>query len=102
MPYQKGQSGNLKGRPKKGLALSDIICVKLAEKGKDKKRHIDAIIDAAVILARAGDKDARNWLAERGWGKPIQPVTGEVTHTWHLSIVDVDPNGKQVQRNLER
>lgn len=76
MPYQKGQSGNLRGRPPKGLALSDIITVRLAQQKAGKSR-LDRIIDKAIKQAESGDKDARSWLSERGWGKAPQPVVGE-------------------------
>ena len=70
-------SGNPKGRPPVGETLAEQVRAALAEQGPDGKVHLQAIIHQAIRDARSGDKDARNWLADRGYGKAPQPVIGD-------------------------
>ena len=88
MRYQKGQSGNPKGRPPKGLALSDLVCAKLAEDG-----NLEAIIAKAIAQAKGGDKDARMWLGDRGWGRALQPQVISGADGGPLEIVVRYANG---------
>jgi hypothetical protein len=52
MPFQKGQSGNVRGRPKKGRSLTDILTKELAKKDGDtipqKTKLAQTLIELAI------------------------------------------------------
>jgi hypothetical protein len=66
--FKPGQSGNPKGRPKKGLAMAERIRAALTEE------DWLAIIEKATEQAKAGDKAARDFLLDRTEGKPNQKI----------------------------
>ena len=35
------------------------------------------IVDKAIEQAKAGQKDARDWLTDRAYGKSMQPIVGK-------------------------
>ena len=57
MKWQKGQSGNQKGRPKKGGCISDILQDLLAEK-KNGTTRLRRLIEVYLKKAEDGDIDA--------------------------------------------
>jgi len=67
-PFKKGQSGNPKGRPKKGSAIAERIREALTEEDWLE------IIAKATEQAKAGDKSARDFLLDRTEGKPNQKI----------------------------
>jgi len=73
--FKKGQSGNPKGRPKKGFAISDRIRKAVSDE------DWEAIILKATEQAKEGDKSARDFLVDRTDGKPTQP-TADVSEGW--------------------
>jgi hypothetical protein len=70
-PWAKGQSGNPKGRPPKGLAFADLLNAALDDQalGKDGALPRALIASAAIRKAMAGDLDAMKWIADRTDGK---------------------------------
>jgi len=76
-PWQKGQSGNPKGRPKVGETLAEQVRAALGvEDPATKKTRLAVVIERAIADAIDGDPTARAWLADRGYGKAEQPITG--------------------------
>jgi hypothetical protein len=66
-----------KGRPKKEYCIPDILRKVLAEPcehNAEKGSNLEAICRTAVRLAVSGDKDARNWIADRTEGKAIERI----------------------------
>lgn len=75
--FTKGDSRiNRKGRPKKGESLSDILRDALLEVVDESTgyRRIDSLIDKMVTQAQQGNKDARNELLTRAFGKPVERI----------------------------
>jgi len=66
--WEKGQSGNPNGRPRKELAIATRIREALTEDDWLE------IIAKATEQAKAGDKAARDFLLDRTEGKPNQKI----------------------------
>tara|TARA_A100000172_G_scaffold26019_1_gene15186 strand:+ start:830 stop:1150 length:321 start_codon:yes stop_codon:yes gene_type:complete len=75
--YAKGQSGNPNGRPKKGLAIADIL-TEIGERfvGKDKTLK-EEVLEKAYDMALAGDLNAIKFIAERLEGSSVQRMQVE-------------------------
>lgn len=77
MPGDASRENGKKGGRKKGFPalLAEqariIICQRLQE-------NFTPIVDKAVELAKEGNKDAREWLTDRAFGKATQPI--DLTH----------------------
>lgn len=73
MPFQPGQSGNPKGRPK-GLTFSGILRKKLLEIKKHEGKRVtqwEAIAETAIQLCKAGDIQAIKFVASYTDGLPV-------------------------------
>lgn len=77
-PIKPGEVRNPAGRPKKALCIPDILRELAALPSKydadKKKTRLRAICDRALDQAEGGDKDARNWIADRMEGKAIDRI----------------------------
>jgi|SRR5215831_1930772 len=78
-PFQKGQSGNPRGRPKRGAALTDFArWAVLQTAGPDDRRtRGQALAEALVSKAIEGDVTAIKLLFDRLDGPVPQVLTGE-------------------------
>lgn len=84
--FQPGQSGNPKGRPKKGQTLSDILRKELAVKGEDGITRQEVIMRKLIGMAEEGHMGAIREIYNRIEGK-----IPDVVHTAELpKIVIVD------------
>src|SRR5688572_3142156 len=73
-PFQKGQSGNPTGRPKRDREIEELA-----------RQHTPAAIAALAEALNGKDRvAAANVLLAYGWGKPRQPIEhgGEMTHRY--------------------
>lgn len=81
-PFTKGHSGNPKGRPRRDFVIPDVLRAigKELVSGDSKATKYEAMCQAAWDAAIAGDKSAREWIADRIEGKPHQTIaqTNEV------------------------
>jgi hypothetical protein len=70
-----GSTANPNGRPKRGLALSDVIRDKLYQKPDgESATNLEAILSKTIIQAREGDAQARQWLSDHGFGKAPETI----------------------------
>ena len=76
MKFQKGQSGNPKGRPKKGETMTDLLRKKLdiPKTSREKLTRKEKIIEKLLILAEAGDLSALKYVFDRIDGKPMTSI----------------------------
>ena len=74
--WKKGQSGNPNGRPKKGLAIADILNASLdVVDGEKTKREL--ILDKVVALAIEGEQWAIHFIADRTEGRSVERIRKE-------------------------
>jgi len=70
-----GSTANPNGRPKRGLALSDVIRDKLYQKPDgESTTNLEAILCKTILQAREGDAHAREWLSDHGFGKAPETI----------------------------
>jgi len=100
IPFKPGQSGNPKGRAKKGTAVADI----LRAVGEAKYRAVDkdgssrditkiqAVIERIYMAALAGDMAASKLILEYEMGKPRQSV--EIEQRGRDVIIEINAPDK--------
>jgi ribosomal protein L17 len=76
MPFKQGKSGNPKGRPKKGEALTDLLRDKLEapKTSKEKLARKEQIIEKLIGLAEGGDLAALKYVFDRLDGRPKESI----------------------------
>ena len=75
--WAKGTSGNPNGRPKKEHCIPDMLRVLLDEQDnliQDERTNLESILRMAISQAKGGDRDARNFIADRTEGKAIDRI----------------------------
>jgi hypothetical protein len=72
--WEKGQSGNPKGRKANDRCLTRVLRQGLKQKDADGNRNIDVIAEKVMSLARQGERWAVEFIAERVEGKPVQAL----------------------------
>lgn len=95
MPFEKGKSGNPKGRPKKGQTITDLLDKYLNKSieieilstdseediKKKKVKRKQLLIEKAFEMAINGDGDlnAIKYIVDRIDGKPHQTIDTDIT-----------------------
>ena len=75
--FKKGDSRiNRKGQPHKGETISALCRSALLHVIDEESgyRKIDSILDKMITQAQQGNKDARNELLTRAFGKPVERI----------------------------
>ena len=104
MPFKKGQSGNAKGRPKKGTALADLLRKQLADTDENGLTNREVIIAMLITMARFGDLDAIKVVLDRVDGKVVEKkeVTGKdggPIETKTQVVIYMPENGRDGQQD---
>lgn len=85
------ENGKNGGRP----VSEATIRAQLARKfiAEEVAKQLMPIVARAITDAVLGDKDARNWLSDQGWGKAPQLVE----HSGELALIDDDARDKAIR-----
>jgi hypothetical protein len=65
---------NRRGRPRKGMAMTDILNYKLDQKTEAGNLQREVIADKLIALAEAGDVPALRYLIDRIDGRPKESI----------------------------
>jgi len=84
--FKKGQSGNPKGAPKKGLAMRDVFLKFMAAKEAGNLTRLEMVINKLKENALGGDTAACKWLAEQCIGKAVETVDANVKGDIKITI----------------
>ena len=68
--WEKGQSGNPNGRPKKNLCIPDILREIGEEQGTDGTTNLEMIMRVVFKKALKGEMKAIEYISERLEGRP--------------------------------
>ena len=92
MKFQKGQSGNPKGRPKKGETMTDLLREKLdiPKTSREKMPRKEKVIEKLILLAEAGDLSALKYVFDRVDGRPKESV--ELTDGIDIRLKEIMSN----------
>lgn len=93
MSWRKGQSGNPKGRPPKGKAMSEELRRLLARQASGSKRtNLEVLVANLIDMALAGQLDAIKYICDRLEGRPAQAVELGGDEARPITFVYVDGN----------
>ena len=70
--FKQGKSGNPNGRPKKGLAIADILNELGDKEVSENKTQREAILSKVYDQAMGGDLNATKFIADRTEGTSVQ------------------------------
>ena len=70
--FRKGQSGNPKGRPKKGTAIADILNELGDKEISEDQTQREAVLARVYDQAMDGDLNATKFIADRTEGTSVQ------------------------------
>ncbi len=90
MGWKPGQSGNPKGRPTKGKAISEEMRRLLQGQAPGTKQTNLAVLVAKLVeMALAGQLDAIKYICDRLEGRPPQAVelSGDKARPLHITYV---------------
>lgn len=90
--YEKGESGNPKGRPRKLPEIDDLLAEVLGEEQGNEAR---GIIEALLKKAKRGDVRAAEVLLDRAYGKAKQQITGDFTGEFTVRWEEPSPRQDQ-------
>ncbi len=93
-PFKKGQSGNPKGRPKKGSAIADILNSigdesVIMKDGKPITKR-EAVLRKIYSEAIKGSMAAVNFIADRTEGKALDRVHQTIDGEYSIILDDID------------
>ena len=93
-PFVKGQSGNLKGRPKKGHAIADLLqkigdetSIQVINNKKVKISNRELLLANTYVRAIKGESWAVQFIADRTEGKAIQVMELDIDQRISMDTV---------------
>jgi len=99
--WQKGQSGNPKGRPPKAKCIPDLLKKIGEEEGTrdGESTKLEVVLRRVYSYALQGKPWAVQFIADRTEGKPKQSMETEVNFSGKMTVTDamalvLDPEGK--------
>jgi len=98
--FQKGQSGNPKGRPPKIPMLKELLANVLGET-KEGKSAAEVILMRLRAKAMGGDVRAAELLLDRAYGKAKQEVQFNLEDNRKM-VADLFPLDEEYQKTLQK
>ena len=86
MPWQKGNSGNPKGRPKAYESIAALLREELARPYQGAQTNKERIVAVVVAQAAKGNLAALAWIAERTESKVTDKVEQSGTVTTRIRV----------------
>ncbi len=88
--FKKGQSGNPKGRPKKGTTMTDLLVVELQRLRKISPKNKKMLSGKILLLRRmvdaalSGNPIIQKYICDRIDGFPVQAIDAEIDTTYKV------------------
>lgn len=98
--WQKGESGNPNGRPRKHQSMTETIALLLDAKGEDGASKREAVGAKLLELALGGSVEALKYLCDRMDGKPAQALEHSGPEGGPITVSD--EQGKRIANAVER
>jgi hypothetical protein len=86
MPWQKGNSGNPKGRPRVTESIAALLRAELARPYHGTQTYKERIAAVVVAQAAKGNLAALAWLVDRTEGKVTDKVEQSGTTTTRIQV----------------
>ena len=95
MPFEKGKSGNSRGRPPRGQSFADAVRIAVLERGADGRTKLRQLATVLVDKGVGGDIQAIREVAERLDGKAKATIESQVELRSRSIVMQITPEDEK-------